>query len=114
MNATLGSVLLFTLAPVVATALGGVIAAYRPSTARLGSAIHHFAAGVVFAALAVEILPDVVHRDAPFAAAAGFPAGVALMLALRTFARRFENESAQGSAAEANEVEVSEGGRSSM
>ena len=72
MSAALILVLLFTLAPVAAMAAGGVIAAYRPPQARLSSSIQHFAAGVVFAALAVEVLPDVVHRDEPFAAAAGF------------------------------------------
>ena len=114
-TATLSSVLLFTLAPVVAMAIGGVIAAYRPPKARLGSAIQHFAAGVVFAALAVEILPDVVHRNAPFAAAGGFAAGVALMLALRTFARRFENKEAQGEAAEIVDAgEIGAGGRGSI
>ena len=115
MNATISSVLLFTMAPVAAMAIGGVIAAFRPPQARLGSAIQHFAAGVVFAAVAVEVLPDVVHRNAPFAAAGGFAAGVALMLALRTFARRFEKEAAQGGVAETDDVgDVGAGGRSSM
>ena len=100
MDATLVQVLLFTLAPVTAMAVGGVIAAFRPPQARLSSAIQHFAAGVVFAALAVEVLPDVVHRDAPYAAAAGFAAGVAVMLGLRIFARRLEsNAEASGDAA---------------
>lgn len=95
MSAALIQVLLFTLAPVAAMAAGGVIAAYRPPQARLSSSIQHFAAGVVFAALAVEVLPDVVHRDEPFAAAAGFAAGVLVMLGLRTFARRLEGGAAK-------------------
>lgn len=96
MSAALVQVLLFTMAPVVAMAIGGGIAAFHPPRPRLSSAIQHFAAGVVFAALAVEVLPDVVHRDAPFAAAAGFAAGVALMLGLRTFARRLESNADSG------------------
>ena len=84
-----------------AMAIGGGVAAFRPPKARLSSAIQHFAAGVVFAALAVEVLPDVVHRDAPFAAAAGFAAGVALMLGLRTFARRLESNTESGTTKDA-------------
>lgn len=108
MDAPLLHVLLFTLAPAAAMAVGGSIAAFRPPQARLSSAIQHFAAGVVFAALAVEVLPDVVHRDAPFAAAAGFAAGVALMLGLRTLARRLEGDKAEG------EPRESPNGRSSL
>lgn len=87
----LTTVLLFALAPVVTMALGGVIAAFRAPGPRLGSALQHFAAGVVFAALAVELLPDIVHRDAPLAALGGFAAGVLLMLGIRLAGRRAEN-----------------------
>ena len=89
MSDALTQVWLFTLAPVAAMAVGGAVAAFRPPGARLGSAVQHFAAGVVFAAVAVELLPDVVHRDAPLAAAVGFALGVSLMLGLRALARRW-------------------------
>ena len=89
MSDALTQVWLFTLAPVAAMAVGGGVAAFRPPGARLGSAVQHFAAGVVFAAVAVELLPDVVHRNAPLAAAVGFALGVALMLGLRALARRW-------------------------
>lgn len=96
MSEALIQVLLFTLAPVAAMAVGGAVAAFRPPGARLGSAVQHFAAGVVFAAVAVELLPDVVHRDAPVAAAVGFALGVTLMLGLRSLARRFEGDGEGG------------------
>jgi len=76
-------VLLFALLPVVATIVGSIVATYRLPGPRVRSAIQHFAAGVVFAAVAVELLPDVVHQRAPLAAVAGFALGVGTLLALR-------------------------------
>jgi ZIP family zinc transporter len=90
MGDVLPRVLLFALVPVVATLAGGVIATYRTPGPRLRSAIQHFAAGVVFAAVAVELLPDVVHRRAPLAAVAGFALGVGVLLALRRAAARLD------------------------
>lgn len=80
---TFVSVLLYVLFPVGAMIVGGTIAAFRSPGPRLGSAIQHFAAGTVFAAVAVELLPDVVSKHAPMATIVGFAIGVALMLVLR-------------------------------
>ncbi|WP_336807558.1 transporter [Fulvimonas yonginensis] len=55
--------------------------------------MQHFAAGVVFSALAVEILPDIMHRRAPLAVLGGFAAGVLLMLGLRIAGCRMEKVS---------------------
>jgi len=55
-----------------ALALGGVFAAYRPLSPRLRSHIQQAAAGFVFAAVGVEVLPDVLDRALPVAAALGF------------------------------------------
>ena len=49
----------------------------------LVSAIQHFAAGVVFAAAAVEILPDVMHAGSPIATIIGGAIGIAVMLLVR-------------------------------
>lgn len=80
---TLSQVLLFTLIPVAATVLGGVVAALHPPSPRIRSYAQHLAAGTVFAALAVELLPDVVHGRRPVAAIVGFALGTALLLVLR-------------------------------
>jgi ZIP family zinc transporter len=88
-----GTVLLYALAPLLAMGSGGLVAAFKPPSPKLGSAMQHFAAGVVFSALAVEILPDIMHRHAPLAALAGFTAGVLLMLGLRQAGCRIEKES---------------------
>lgn len=42
-----GTVLLYALAPLLAMSSGGPIAAFKPPSPRLGSALQHFAAGVV-------------------------------------------------------------------
>lgn len=49
------------------------------------SAIHHFAAGVVFASAAGEILPEVMHRSSPVETVIGGAIGVAVMLLVKQF-----------------------------
>lgn len=79
----------FTLIPVLAVLLGSLVAAARrPSDAVVG-AMQHLAAGVVFAAAAVEILPQVMHAGSPAATLIGGAAGVALMLSLKAAEGRF-------------------------
>jgi ZIP family zinc transporter len=56
-------VIAYTLIPVAASGIGGVIAVIRPPGKTLKSAIQHFAAGVVFAAAALELIPKV--REQP-------------------------------------------------
>ncbi|MBN9392320.1 MAG: transporter [Chloroflexi bacterium] len=85
-------VLLFTIIPVAAAILGGIIAAYRPPGPRLGSALQHFAAGMVFAAVGVELLPDVVSKHAPVATIIGFTIGISLMLVIRSITEKAEKE----------------------
>ena len=75
--------LIYTIPPVIAAIAGGVLAAYRPPSERVSSIVQHVAAGVVFAAAAVEILPDVTKADAPLIALLGAAIGVAAMLALQ-------------------------------
>ncbi len=84
----LARVLTYTLIPAAATILGGVIAAYRTPGPQLRSGVQHFAAGVVFAAVAVELLPDVVHERAPVAAVIGFALGIATLLIVKRLTER--------------------------
>lgn len=84
------TVLTYTLLPIAATILGGAVAAFRPPSPRVRSYAQHIAAGTIFAALAVELLPDVIHGRRPLAAAVGFAAGTGVLLALRHFSERGE------------------------
>lgn len=72
----------FTLIPFLAGVVGATIAAFYAPSPRAQSVIQHFAAGVVFAAVAGEILPD-VHRQAPIPVIIGFAVGTVAMLAIR-------------------------------
>ena len=99
----LSQVLTFVLIPAAATLLGGVVAAFRPPGARLQSVIQHFAAGVVFAAVAGELLPELMHEAAPLPTVLGFALGVGLMLGVKrlTEGGTAEEGSAEGDAPEA-------------
>ncbi len=81
-------VFLFALLPVATMIVGGAVAAWRAPNAKWRSAILHFAAGVVFSVVAVELLPDVVSRHKPLEVAIGFALGVAVPLGLRAFNQR--------------------------
>lgn len=74
--------------PVAASALGSVIAVLRRPGPRLVSAIQHFAAGVVVAALAGEVLPGLRQEGNLPWAVTGFTLGVAVVLALAAYGRR--------------------------
>jgi zinc transporter, ZIP family len=74
---------LYTLIPVAAAISGAAIAAYRRPGPVLVSAIQHFAAGVVFAAAAGEILPDIMHQGSRVATFIGGALGIVAMLLVR-------------------------------
>ena len=74
---------LYTLVPaILAIGSAAITTRVRPGPL-LVSTIQHFAAGVVFAAAAGEVLPDVVHGASPLATLAGGAAGIIIMLAIK-------------------------------
>lgn len=96
MTASLASVFAYALIPAAAVLLGGLAAIVRPPGARLRSGVQHFAAGLVFAAIGVELLPDIVHEARPVAVIGGFSIGLALMLAIRRWAERSGEKGVSG------------------
>jgi zinc transporter, ZIP family len=80
--------LAYTAIPVLAIVIGAILTALRRPGPALTSAIQHLAAGVVFAAAAAEILPQVMHHAAPLATLIGGAAGVAVMLGLKILESR--------------------------
>jgi ZIP family zinc transporter len=72
MTHSLSSIILYSLAPVLAALLGATLAVIRPPGTAVRSGIQHFAAGVVFSVVAVELLPDVVDRHRPLRVLIGF------------------------------------------
>lgn len=74
---------MYTLIPAVAVVLGAAVAVWRRPSPAFASAIQHFAAGVVFAAAAGELLPDIKHRQSVWAVILGGAAGIVLMLLIK-------------------------------
>ncbi|WP_454888036.1 ZIP family metal transporter [Sphingomonas oryzagri] len=73
----------FTLIPVAAVLLGSLVAVTKRPSEAVVSAMQHLAAGVVFAAAAVEILPQVMHEGSPIATFIGGAIGIIVMLSLK-------------------------------
>ncbi|RFZ46484.1 Zinc transporter ZupT [Mycobacterium marinum] len=71
--------------PVIAGIIGGAVAVVRTPSAALVSGVQHFAAGVVMAAVATEVLPDLRARGPLWLIILGFSAGVALLVGFRQF-----------------------------
>jgi len=82
----IASATLYATIPAATVMSGGAFAAKWPPSPRFASYVQHFAAGVVLAALGTELLPEVLHRRAPIAAAIGFLVGTVLMLVVRELA----------------------------
>lgn len=82
------SMLVFTFAPVLAAVVGAELTAWRRPAPQLVSAIQHFAAGVVFAAAAGEILPDLKHTGAVWPVMIGGGAGILAMLLIQSLETR--------------------------
>lgn len=77
--------LIFTLVPVILLIIGGVIALFRPPGAAFKSVILHFAAGVVFSVVAVELLPDMIRIHDARSIVIGFTAGITTMLLIKHY-----------------------------
>ena len=85
-------VLHYTLAPLAAALFGGLITAYRPPSEQLRSVVQHFAAGVVFSAAAVELLPDIIHSNAILPTMIGSTLGIVAMIGLQCAERRIQGQ----------------------
>lgn len=86
-------ILVLTLIPVTATIVGGAVAIWRTPSAPLRSFIQHFTAGLVLAAVAGELLPEITREHRPLGVVIGFALGVGLMLGVKILAERIEGRS---------------------
>lgn len=87
-------IITYALLPTIALTVGGLLALFIRFGIQARSAILHFAAGVVFSVVAVEILPDVVRLHNPWLTVVGFSGGIALMLLIRQFTESPADETA--------------------
>ena len=81
---------IYTFLPVAAAIMGAAVAAYRRPGPVVASAIQHFAAGVVFAAAAGEVLPRLKHRTSIWPIILGGGAGIIVMLLVEQLGARTE------------------------
>lgn len=82
-------IILIAAIPVGAAFLGALTAALHPPGRIVRSSIQHFAAGVIFSVVAVELLPEVRRGHDPLEVGWTFAAGVGLMLAIDWAVKRF-------------------------
>lgn len=78
-------IVLFSLIPVFTMILGGIFAIYKKPNGNIRSLILHFAAGVVFSVVAVELLPDIIREHKPAQVIIGFTIGLLTMLLTKRF-----------------------------
>lgn len=76
-------IVIFALLPTVTLIVGGVTASFYKVGSGMRSAILHFASGVVFSVVAVELLPDVIRMHEPVQIVIGFSIGIVTMLGIR-------------------------------
>lgn len=86
MEQSLTLILLYVLLPVSCLIIGGLISTSRLHEHTLGIGIQHCAAGVVFAAVAIELLPRVMNAMEPMSMIIGFVAGLVLMFGVKQLA----------------------------
>lgn len=84
-------VCLYAAIPATAAVLGATAAVLRPPGPRLRSMIQHLAAGVVFAVVAGELLPELKDLHAIKDVVLGFSLGVLVMLAIRSTTERLRS-----------------------
>jgi ZIP family zinc transporter len=86
--------------PALIALAGGILAAFWTPSHSTRSLIQHFAAGVVLAALAVELLPEIGREHAPGLVLAGsFALGSLFMYALKLWTMRMEHAASLAGAA---------------
>lgn len=75
--------LIYALIPTVVATAATVVALFWSPGAKTRSALLHFAVGIVFAVVAVDLLPGIVRAQRPLWVIIGFTVGVVLMLTVR-------------------------------
>ena len=73
----------YALLPAIALLASGLFATFYTLKIKAQSAILHFAAGVIFSVVAVEILPEVVRYHNWLLTTIGFGSGILIMLVIR-------------------------------
>lgn len=87
----MNAIYLTMLIPAVVSVFGGVLAVFWSPSHHTRSLIQHFAAGVVLAALSVEVLPELSREHAPgWILISSFTIGGLVMYAMKLWSMRME------------------------
>jgi len=85
-------ILLFSLIPFFSIIAGGLSGILFNINSSLRGFMLHLAAGVIFAVVAIELLPDIVERKNITGISIGFFAGLLVMLAIKHFSHISETK----------------------
>lgn len=81
-------IVLFSLLPFSVLIGTGMLAAYKKPGENLRGVILHFAAGVVFSIVAVELLPGIIKKHLPLEVLIGFGSGIGLMFLIEKLTKK--------------------------
>lgn len=87
--------LLFALLPMAAAILAASIAAVQKPSGGMRSAMQHLAAGVVFAAVGLEMGPDLLQRHESISTAVGFGIGIGMFVCIRYVTEKRSDRTSQ-------------------
>jgi zinc transporter, ZIP family len=90
MSQQLGPILPYILLATGAGLVGGLVACFWRPQVRARSAIQHFAAGAVLAAVAANVIPEVEHSGTIAGILGGFAAGGLVMIGLKWMVLKVE------------------------
>lgn len=92
MPAALSNALTFATIPAGVALIGALIATFRAPSPQIRTYVEHFAAGVVVAVAAAELLPTAIRGHSAIAVAVGFALGTLAMLAIAHFSEGAEED----------------------
>lgn len=92
----LNQLMMYTSLPALLMAIGGVLAFIKAPGEKATSFIQHFAAGVVFAAVAAELLPTMMAHEIRWVIVLGFSLGVGAMFLVDAIGDHFEESNSDG------------------
>jgi ZIP family zinc transporter len=88
----ISTIYLYALIPVSQYCWEALRAFSKSRAVHFRSSVLHFAAGVVFSVVSVELLPDIIKNHKPIEVAIGFGLGIITMLSVKFFAEKFESK----------------------
>lgn len=89
-------IVLYSLIPAVLALLGGFVASFYIPKPKIVSGLQHFVAGVVIAAVSIELLPEIIKTGSGWTIGLGFAIGVVLMIGLHELSHAIAGKEGKG------------------